>query len=98
MYICITSKSNKVMTTSNFKLVSETEKAYKYIVGFKFNENSPSVVYGVNGEEKINTGYLVECWFPKSVISEDGNVADWFTKKVRQSFGKFNPIMGDVIY
>jgi hypothetical protein len=86
------------MTTSNFTLVSETEKAIKYVVGFKFNENRPSIVYGVNGEQNLNTGYLVECWFPKSVISEDGVVADWFTKKVKEAFGKFNPVMGDLIY
>jgi hypothetical protein len=86
------------MTTSNFTLVRETEKAILYVVGFKFNENRPSIVYGVNGNENLNTGYLVECWFPKSVIDDEGVVADWFTKKVRESFGRFNPIMGDVIY
>ena len=46
----------------------------------------------------LSTGYLVECWFPKSVINAEGVVADWFTKKVTEAFGRFNPIMGDVIY
>jgi hypothetical protein len=86
------------MTTSNFTLVRETEKAILYVVGFKFNENRPSIVYGVNGNENLSTGYLVECWFPKSVIDAEGVVADWFTKKVLEAFGRFNPIMGDVIY
>jgi len=86
------------MTTANFTKVSETEKAIKYIVGFKYNENRPSIVYGVNGEQNLKTGYLVECWFPKSVINTEGVVADWFVKKVCEAFGRFNPIMGDVIY
>ena len=86
------------MTTSNFTLVRETEKAVLFVVGFKFSENRPSIVYGVNGNENLGTGYLVECWFPKSVIDAEGVVADWFTKKVREAFGRFNPIMGDVIY
>lgn len=86
------------MTTSNFIIVKETEKAILYVVGFKFDENAPAIVYGVNGEEKNNTGRLVQCWFPKSVISENGTVADWFTKKVREAFGKFNPICGDEIF
>ena len=86
------------MTTANFTLISETEKAVKYIVGFKYNENRPSIVYGVNGNENLSTGYLVECWFPKSVINEEGVVAEWFIKKVCAVFGRFNPGAGDVIY
>lgn len=86
------------MTTQNFTLVSETEKAIKFVVGFKFNENRPAIVYGVNGNENVKTGYLVKCWFPKSVINAEGVIADWFNKKVLESFGRFNPIMGDVIF
>lgn len=86
------------MTTANFTKVSETEKAIKYIIGFKFNENRPAIVYGIDGEQNLKTGYLVECWFPKSVINTEGVVADWFVKKVYEAFGRFNPMMGDVIY
>ena len=86
------------MTTANFTKVSETEKAIKYIIGFKFNENRPAIVYGIDGEQNLKTGYLVECWFPKSVINTEGVVADWFVKKVYETFGRFNPMMGDVIY
>jgi hypothetical protein len=86
------------MTTSKFTLVKETEKALLFIVGFKFNENRPTVVYGVDGNENLKTGYLVECWFPKSVIDASGKVADWFTKKVFDAFGRFTPVAGDVIY
>lgn len=86
------------MTTKNFTLVKETEKAILYVVGFKFDENLPTVVYGVNGNEDLKTGRLVQCWFPKSVIDSNGVVSDWFVKKVTESFGRFNPIMGDVIY
>jgi hypothetical protein len=86
------------MTTANFTKVSETEKAIKFIVGFKFNENRPSIVYGVNGNQNLNTGYLVECWLPKSAISEDGIIADWAAKNVYKTFGRFNPTMGDLIY
>ena len=86
------------MTTSKFTLVKETEKALLFIVGFKFNENRPTVVYGVDGNENLKTGYLVECWLPKSVIDASGKVADWFTKKVFDAFGRFTPVAGDVIY
>ena len=85
------------MTTKNFTLAKESEKATLFIVGFKFNENRPSIVYGVNGEENLRTGYLVECWIPKSVIATDGTIADWFTKKVYDTFGRFNQMM-DVIF
>ena len=85
------------MTTEKFTKVKETEKAVLFVVGFKFNENSPSIIYGVDGNENLSTGYLVQCWMPKSVIS--GNViADWFSKKIYESFGRFNPIMGDVVF
>ena len=85
------------MTTANFTKVRETEKAILFVVGFKFNENRPSIVYGVNGNENLSTGYLVECWMPKSVIDADGVIASWFTKNVWATFGRFNSMM-DVIY
>lgn len=85
------------MTTANFTKVRETEKAILFVVGFKFNENRPSIVYGVNGNQNLSTGYLVECWFPKSVVSAEGIVADWFVKKVYEAYGRFNAMM-DIIY
>ena len=85
------------MTTANFTKVRETEKAILFVVGFKFNENRPSIVYGVNGNENLSTGYLVECWMPKSVIDADGVIASWFTKNVWATFGRFNAML-DVIY
>lgn len=75
------------MNTNNLVKVNESEKAIQFEVGFKFNENATAIVYGSEGNQKNNTGYIVKCWFPKSAISEDGKIADWATKNVLTAFG-----------
>lgn len=80
------------MKTTNFKKVKESEKAILFIVGFKYNENSKSIVYGIEGEQGFGPGREVEVWMPKSVISEDNTIADWFTKKIYDAFGRFSTL------
>lgn len=84
------------MKTTNFRKVRETEKAILFVVGFKFNENAPRIVYGTEGNQGLNTGREVEMWMPKSVISEDGTIAMWFANKVYQEFGRMS--MRDTLY
>lgn len=78
------------MKTENLKVVTETEKAIQFEVGFKFNENSPSVVYGTIGNENLGTGYIVKVFVPKSII-KDNEIPAWFvTKSIFPAFGKFS--------
>lgn len=84
------------MKATNFRKVKETEKAILFVVGFKFNENMPKIVCGVEGEQSFMTGKEVEMWMPKSVINEEGIIADWFAKKIYEAFGRFG--LRDVIY
>lgn len=81
------------MNTQNLKIVSETEKAIQFEVGFKFNENAPQIVYGTNGNENLGTGYIVTSWVPKSIII-DGNIPAWFFAK--EIAKKFNPMMDTI--
>ena len=78
------------MKIENLKVVAETEKAIQFEVGFKFNENAPSVVYGTIGNEKLSTGYLVKVFVPKSII-KNNEIPTWFViKSINPAFGKFS--------
>ena len=78
------------MKTQGLKIKAETEKAIQFEVGFKFNENAESIVYGTIGEEKVGKGYIVYAWVPKSII-KDGEIPTWFViKDINPKFGKFN--------
>lgn len=68
------------MKTKGLPIKAETEKAIQFEVGFRFNENAPSVVYGREGEQNLGTGYLVNAWVPKSIIV-DGEIPTWFVVK-----------------
>jgi hypothetical protein len=84
------------MKTENLKITAETEKAIQFEVGFKFNENAKSVVYGKIGEENLSTGYLVLAWVPKSII-KDNEIPVWFViKDINPKFGKLN--INDIKY
>ena len=85
----------KKMKTKNLKVVTETEKAIQFEVGFKFNENAPSIVYGTIGSERLGTGYIVKVFVPKSII-KDGEIPVWFVvKSINPAFGKFNAIQDE---
>lgn len=78
------------MKITNLKIASETEKAIQFEVGFKFNENASSVVYGTIDNEKLGTGYIVKVFVPKSIIKNE-EIPSWFiTKSIFPAFGKFS--------
>lgn len=68
------------MLVANLPIVAETEKAIQFEVGFKFNENASTVVYGLNGNQDCKPGYIAKSWVPKSCII-DGVIAAWFYQK-----------------
>ena len=77
-YICVTKPKN--MNTTNLVIKAETEKAIQFEVGFKFNENAPFIIYGTEGNQTRDTGYIVSAWVPKSII-KDGEIPAWFVIK-----------------
>lgn len=82
-------KNKKTMNLySDFKnryiVVGETEKAFKIVVGYRFNENAESQVIDLDPkglDQELFTGYPVYAWTPKSQI-ENGNLKDWVRRNV----------------
>lgn len=85
------------MTTGKMKMVRETEKAVLLTIAFKYNSYVNSIIFGEPGNQRCETGRLVDAWVPKSVLSDDGKIAGWFCAKLRRQY-HLSEMNGDVVF